>query len=321
MGAVVQFRDQQLALIRKTVAKDCDSAEFDWAMEICRATKLDPLRRQIYFFVFNKDEPKKRQMVPVVAIGGYRAIAARTGNYRPGKSVTYLDPSLVDKDTNPLGISHATASVWQYAHGEWFEVEATAHWSEFAPIKTDVEGGYDWVDTGEVWPDSGKPKRRKVQRDPNAEPKAMLDPGKDGWRRMPRVMIEKCAEAFALRKAWPDDFAGLYIEGETDRAEALELSPSELADAADTTKRLEVVGGFNRILIDWTDGEPLQSVEVGRLGDAALAFIRENDADRVKLWADRNVHGLREYWARDKDGCLAVKAAIEAKMAAPVAAE
>lgn len=296
MGGVVQFRDNQLALIRKTVAKDCDPAEFDWAMEICRATKLDPLRRQIYFFVFHKDNPKKRNMVPVVAIGGYRAIAARTGNYRPGRTVTVLDPTLTDPLTNPLGVSHATATVWQHSHGQWFEIEATAYWAEFAPINDE-------------WKDNQRTGRK------------VLDPKKDGWHRMPRVMIEKCAEALALRKAWPDDFAGLYVEGETDRAEALDLTPSELADAADTTKRLEAVGGFNRILVDWTDGEPLQSVEVGKLGDAALAFIRENDADRVKLWAERNVHGLREYWARDKDGCLAVKAAIQAKMEAPMAAE
>lgn len=302
MGALVPFGEKQLALIRKTVAKDCDAAEFDWAMEICRATKLDPLRRQIYFFVYHKDNPKKRQMVPVVAIGGYRAIAARTGNYRPGKTVTIIDPACVDAATNPLGVSHATATVWQHSHGDWHEVEATAYWGEFAPI----------VDHWKDDPETGQ----RVKSG-----KRTLDPKKDGWNRMPRVMIEKCAEAMALRKAWPDDFAGLYVEGETDRAEALELTPSELADAADVTKRLEVVGGMNRILIDWTDGEPLKSVPVGKLGDAVLQFISENDADRVALWADRNKHGLNEYWARDKDGCLAVKKAIEAKKSEPVAAE
>ena len=218
MGAIVQLRDNQLALIRKTVAKDCDAAEFDWAMEICRATKLDPLRRQIYFFVYNKDNPKKRQMVPVVAIGGYRAIAARTGNYRPGKTITHLDSTLIDPETNPMGISHATAIVWQFSHGDWHEIEASAYWAEFAPI----------IDKWRDDPESGQ--RVKTG-------KRFLDPKKDGWHRMPRVMIEKCAEAMALRKAWPDDFAGLYVEGETDRVEALDLTPSELADTAESAKR------------------------------------------------------------------------------------
>lgn len=297
MGAVVQFRETQLSLIRRTVAKDCDAAEFDWAIEICKATRLDPLRRQIYFFVFHKDNPKKRNMVPVVAIGGYRAIAARTGNYRPGKSYTVLhDPACTDALTNPLGISHATATVWQHSHGQWFEVEATAYWSEFAPI----------VDE---WKDNSKTGRK------------LLDPKKDGWHKMPRVMIEKCAEALALRKAWPEEFAGLYAEGETDRAEVLDITPSEMADAADATKRLEVIGGGNRILIDWVDGEPLQPVQIGKLGDAAIQFIREHDAEVVQMWAERNAHGLREYWAHDKDGCLSVKAEIEKKKSQRVAAE
>lgn len=322
MGAIVNFRDNQLALIRKTVAKDCDAAEFDWAMEICRATKLDPLRRQIYFFVFNKDDAKKRQMVPVVAIGGYRSMAERTGNYRPGKTQTITDETLVDPLCNPLGVSHAVATVYKYIHGDWHEIQEAAYWDEFAPIVETGEGGFEWVDSGFKYPDghakAGKPKMRKV---PIGDTVRKLDPTKDGWRKMPRVMIEKCAEAKALRRAWPDDFAGLYVEGETDRAEALELTPSEMADAADVTKRLEVVGGMNRILIDWTDGEPLQSVPVGKLGDAVLQFIRENDAARVALWEDRNRHGLNEYWARDKDGCLTVKKEIEKKKSEPVAAE
>lgn len=301
MGAVVQFRDTQLALIRKTVAKDCDAAEFDWAMEICRATKLDPLRRQIYFFVYHKNDAKKRQMVPVVAIGGYRAIAARTGNYRPGKAVTIIDPACVDAATNPLGVSHATATVWQFSHGDWHEVEATAYWGEFAPI----------VDHWKDDPETGQ----RVKSG-----KRTLDPKKDGWHRMPRVMIEKCAEALALRKAWPDDFAGLYVEGETDRAEVLDLTPSEMADTAESAKRLEAIGGPGRILIDWVDGEPLQPVPVGKLGDACLDFIQRNEPDVVAMWAERNTHGLREYWAHDKDGCLAVKRAIETKKQAPVVA-
>lgn len=310
-----------MALIRKTVAKDCDAAEFDWAMEICRATRLDPLRRQIYFFVFNKDDAKKRQMVPVVAIGGYRAIADRTGNYRPGKTHTVCDEALVDPLCNPLGISHAVATVYKHSHGEWFPVEETAYWDEFAPIVETGEGGFEWVDSGYKYPDghakAGKPKMKKV---PIGDTVRKLDPTKDGWRKMPRIMIEKCAEAKALRKGWPDDFSGLYGEGELDRAEVLDLTPSEMADTAESAKRLEAIGGPGRILIDWVDGEPVTPVPVGKLGDACLQFIRKKDADVVAMWAERNKHGLNEYWAHDKDGCLTVKKEIEAKKQAPVVA-
>ena len=130
---------------------------------------------------------------------------------------------------------------------------------------------------------------------------------------MPRLMLEKCAEAKALRRGWPEDYAGTYAEGEMDRAEVLDLTPSEMANAAETEDRLSKIGGPNRILIDWLDGAELQPVTVGQLGDQAIAFVAKHaeEPSVIMQWQQRNRYGLQEYWARDKDGALAVKAAIE----------
>ncbi len=45
-------------------------------------------------------------------------------------------------------------------------------------------------------------------------------------------MLAKCATMQALRAGWPDQFGGLYCEEELDRAKALDLAASELADRA-----------------------------------------------------------------------------------------
>lgn len=285
MGVLATLDGKNLDLVRRTVAKDCDAAEFDQFIHICRAVRLDPLRRQIYAFVFNKDNPKKRQMTIVTSIAGYRAIADRTGSYRPGPTEVMTDVTMIDAATNPRGISHAIATVYKHSHGQWHEVTETAYWEEFAPLK-------------EIW------------KDDHPTGKFVLDPKKDGWRRMPRVMIEKCAEAKALRRAWPDDFAGLAMEDELDKAMTVDATATELADMAASEKRLELIGGSNMLTIDWCDGEGNVREPIGKFGDKAISYVRKNPGMAAEF-ADRNKDNLREYWARDKAGALALKQETE----------
>lgn len=298
--ALALWTPKQVELIKRTVAKDCDTdskgnllhlGEFDWFMSICKSLRLDPLRRQIYAFVMSKDRPDKRQMVPVIGIGGYRSIAERTGNYRPGDAEITFDERLKNDATNPAGIVSAKVTVFKRAHGEWFPFSEVAYWDEFAPIK-------------EVWENNQRTGR------------VALDPKKDGWRKMPRLMIEKCAEAKALRRGWPDDFAGTYAEGELDRAEVLDLTATEMAEQAATDDRLAKIGSVNGLMVQWEPNGELTQVPIGEFYDAVLKWARDGKRKGQEIVDFRARHAvtLNEFWARHKGDALSLRDALNERL-------
>lgn len=310
LPAVKDFRAADLALIRRTVAADTNNDEFDLFISYCNALRLDPRRRQIYAFVYSKDNADRRKMSIVVAIDGLRTIAARSGDYRPDEDEARyeIDPQ-AKGPTNPLGLVKATVCVWKHSHGDWHCVTASAYWDEYAPIKEEPAGGYRWVETGEVYADSNKPKKRK---EAIGEVQRTLDrSGK--WGSMPRLMLAKVAEALALRKAWPDDFSGVYGEEEIDRAKVEDLSPSEAVAAAAVEARETRAGIGRAVTVDWLDNGPLEAVPVGKFADAVMAWLGKHaeEPSQILMFRNRNRHGLTEFWTLQPNDALAVKREME----------
>lgn len=267
----------QLALIRRTVAKDTNDDEFRLFVHICQAVGLDPLRRQAMAFVFNKKDAAKRQLTVVTSIGGYRSIAERTGNYRPDEAAPRYTMGEKHEKTNPLGIEKCEVTVFKFSHGEWWPVVGEAWWDEYVPLRD-----------------------------------GSIDKMKQGWIKMPRIMISKCAEAAALRKAWPDDFANIHAEEETHREESY-VDAIEAAEYAEQQTRLEKIGGGGKLIVDWLDGKELEPIPSGEFFDRAVSHIRTLDADKTKAWEERNRHALKEFWALHKSDAFELKKLIEEK--------
>lgn len=293
MGDLILATDRDVQLAKRTVAQDLLPAELDLFVHMCRRWRLDPLRRQIYAQVYKrkkKDEEgnwhEGRNVVYVTAIDGYRTIADRTGNYRPGPRTVETVESAKDPDTNPQGIVSATATVEKYSHGEWHAFSETVYWEEFAPLR-------------EIW-ESKKPTGRfKLDTSGN-------------WGRMGRVMLQKCAEAQALRRGWPDEYGNLYLTEEMDRATVIDITPSEQADRADYEARQAKLGGPS-ILIDWMDGKPLTAVPVEKLHGRVRDFIKSSAEEPMTICAfsDRNREAMRQFWGVKPDEALDLKKAFE----------
>lgn len=298
MGNVValtdRFRPAQIALIQR-MNPDCSPDEFNVFMSVASDLGLDPLRKQIYCFIFSKDKPAKRRMSIIVGIDGFRAVAKRSGEYRPDTCAprfTY-DPALIDEAKNPLGLVSAEVSVFQHSHGEWHEVAAVAYYDEYAPI---VEDG-EWKEAS-----SGKSyfKGNGTWR---------LDPNKENWRKMPRVMLAKCAEAQAIRRAWPEDLSAIYSDEELDKAKTIDLTATEIAEQANVESRLAMIGGKDAIMFDM--GEGLEMVPLDKAADMILARFRDMKPHEILQWKNLNRVPLQEFWARAKTDALAVKKEIE----------
>lgn len=323
---------KMVGLVKRTAAKDCNQDEFDEFIAVCRELDLSPLRKQIYAFVFNKDDDKKRNMVLVIGIDGMRSISARGGLYRPDNKAPRwtINDALKNPLSNPLGIERCEVSIFtghklKDASGaeriEWNEVVGLAYWEEFAPI---VKGGndddYEWVETGETWPDSGKPKKRKQLRQ-GVQAVPQLDPRKDGWRKSGRHMIAKCAEAIAHRKANPEPLSRVYADEEVDRAHVLDgveysdLTPSQMAAKADADTRLEKIGGPAILAIFAASGD-LERVLHGQFADRVIAHTAKLKPAEVAAWTERNSAALNEFWAHSKTDCLALKKVLEARSGA-----
>jgi phage recombination protein Bet len=329
-GALTRSDTRRLKLFCQTKGKELVGDEIDQALEWCEIYQANPFTNDIYFFVFGKHGTDGRRVVPVISIGHYRKIAARSGNYRPDDKparFTY-DDSLIGP-ANPKGIVSCEVSVYRHSHGEWFPVTSSLRWEERAPL-IDDPNEFEWVDTGETWEDSGKPKKTK-------RPKAgktggvILDPSKKNWRTMPETMLAKCVEADAIRKGWPNETAGSYCPEEMDQSKIIDLTATEIIEKTQKIERVEAIGG-HALYVQWEENEPLSRVAVGKFYDQVMAFIiqREQpgkeDYSGILAFKERNRVTLQEFWALQKDAALELRkvfdqVAAQAAKSIPTAAE
>lgn len=207
------FDRERVELMKRTYCKGASNDELALFINTCMKLNLSPEARQI-FAVKRYDSTLRREVMSLqISIDGLRLVAERTGKYAGQIGPFWTDGST---QTNPK--TGAQEYVWYDAWiGDEFPVACKVGVIRKG-FQEPVWGVARW--------------KSYVQTKRDGTPNAM-------WGKMSDVMIAKCAESLALRKAFPNDLSGIYTDVEMEQAEPTRVTPDRPAVHVTNEERAE----------------------------------------------------------------------------------
>lgn len=194
-----KYNREQIELIKKTVARGATDDELALFLYRAKQLDLDPLSNQIYFVkrkVRNNRGGYDEIATIQVGIEGLRLIAERSGRYEGQDPIKYIverNGQIIETEWVLPTDKPIAAKSAVYKKGCVKPFTAVAHYNDY------------------------------VIKNSDGSPNAM-------WRRW-TIMLAKCAESLALRKAFPElNFSDIYEPAESHHVETaatIEAEPFE----------------------------------------------------------------------------------------------
>ncbi len=183
----IKITRSQIDLIKRTIFTGANDDEMRLFFYECRRRGVHPMDRLIYP-VARKDKEGNRHVAFQMGIDYLRAAGEETGRYVGQKPIQYGPAIKQPTDEGEITVPEWAEAILLRKDSETNEVVEIPHriyWKEYYPGQR----------MGHM------------------------------WRKMPMNQLGKCAEAGALRKAFPRKLGGLYINEEMEQAEAVPFTP------------------------------------------------------------------------------------------------
>ena len=206
MKVARKFSSEEIGLIHRRMMKEASPDDVAMFVATCERTGLDPFAGQI--MPSSRNSQKNGVWITtwgcIVKIDGFRKIAVDTGEYEGQEGPWWCGKDGVWKD------------LWTDPKDPCFAAKVLVHRKGFRSGLAGIAKYDAYV-------------QKKKEGGPNAV-----------WATLGDHMTAKCAEALALRRAFPNELAGLYTEDEEGVAEIVHTAIEEAAKP---------------IQVEWTDEE------------------------------------------------------------------
>lgn len=170
-GALAMSEAELMAVLSNSLYPGAKPESIKMVIGYCKASGLDPMQKPVHIVPMWDSKAKGMRDVIMPGIGSYRTQAARSGEY-----AGISEPEFGEDVTTSLGGHQMTYPAWcrvvvkrLLPNGTMAEFAATERW-----LENYATAGKD-----------------------SLQPNAM-------WKRRPYAQLAKCAEAQALRKAFPE---------------------------------------------------------------------------------------------------------------------